>query len=92
MEIVPNISASPFDAIKQVNSQGVEFWSARDLMPMLGYDRWENFDASIERALIMRLVETGQRDGRRIIQSQRAGPLMTTCTAPRVPGPVLPYD
>lgn len=50
MEIVSNNSVSPFDAIKQVNSQGAEFWSARDLMPILGYDRWENFDASIERA------------------------------------------
>lgn len=43
---------SPFDAIRQVRPDGSEFWSARDLMPMLGYDRWENFTQAIERARI----------------------------------------
>lgn len=28
----------------------VEFWYARELMPLLGYDRWENFDKAISRA------------------------------------------
>ena len=25
----------------------IEFWYARDLMPLLGYERWENFDKAI---------------------------------------------
>ena len=29
----------------------VEFWFARDLMTLLGYERWENFDKEINRAL-----------------------------------------
>ena len=29
----------------------VEFWYARDLMTLLGYERWENFDKAINRAL-----------------------------------------
>lgn len=29
----------------------VEFWFARDLMTLLGYERWENFDKAINRAL-----------------------------------------
>ena len=29
----------------------VEFWYARELMPLLGYERWENFD----KAIIVRL-------------------------------------
>ena len=29
----------------------VEFWYARDLMPLLGYERWENFDKAIQRAM-----------------------------------------
>lgn len=29
----------------------VEFWYARDLMPLLGYERWENFDKTIGRAI-----------------------------------------
>ena len=28
----------------------IEFWYARDLMPLLGYERWENFDKVIRRA------------------------------------------
>lgn len=35
--------ASPFDAIRKVNEQGNEYWSARDLSKLLGYNRWENF-------------------------------------------------
>lgn len=29
----------------------VEFWYARDLMSLLGYERWENFDKAISRAI-----------------------------------------
>lgn len=29
----------------------VEFWYARDLMALLGYERWENFDKAIGRAM-----------------------------------------
>jgi DNA-damage-inducible protein D len=30
---------------------GVEFWYARDLMSLLGYERWENFAKAIVRAI-----------------------------------------
>ena len=43
-------AASPFDAIKQTRPDGAEYWSARDLMGLMAYDRWENFAAAIERA------------------------------------------
>ena len=38
------------DSIKQSNSYGADYWSARDLMRILGYARWENFQNAIERA------------------------------------------
>lgn len=41
---------SPFDAIKLTRADGTEFWSARDLMPILGYDRWDRVPEVIERA------------------------------------------
>lgn len=41
---------SPFEGIRQLDDQGQEFWSARDLMPLLGYDKWQNFFSAIERA------------------------------------------
>jgi len=49
-ELSPPVS--PFDAIKQVDDRGAEFWSARDLMPLLGYPRWAEFEAAIERAKV----------------------------------------
>lgn len=44
--------ASPFDAIKKTDASGAEFWSARDLMPRLGYEKWERFADTIDRATI----------------------------------------
>lgn len=41
---------SPFDSIRRVREDGTEYWLARELQPLLGYDRWENFSASIGRA------------------------------------------
>jgi DNA-damage-inducible protein D len=32
------------------NAEGVEFWFARDLQKLLGYDRWENFLNAIDKA------------------------------------------
>lgn len=40
-----------FDQIVHQHEEAqVEYWLARDLMPLLGYDRWENFDKAIARA------------------------------------------
>lgn len=48
---ITSANASPFDAVRQVRADGSEFWSARDLMPLLGYGAdWRNFIAAIERA------------------------------------------
>jgi DNA-damage-inducible protein D len=40
-----------FDSIKQTDPYGHEFWSARDLAPLLGYKRWDTFKEAIEGAL-----------------------------------------
>ena len=54
---------SPFDSIKRIGEDGAEYWSARDLMPLLGYDRWENFSQTIERARIAAEVQGYKADG-----------------------------
>lgn len=41
---------SPFDQIKHTRPDGSEFWSARELMPLMGYSRWENFETPLNRA------------------------------------------
>ena len=46
-------SSPDFDSIKQINPYGQEYWSARDLMPLLGYERkWQNFEAVIKKAMV----------------------------------------
>ncbi len=37
--------------LKTAESGSIEFWFARDLMVLLGYARWENFEAAIRRAM-----------------------------------------
>lgn len=43
--------ANPFESIKRKDSDG-EYWSARELMPMLGYERWESFADAVDRARV----------------------------------------
>lgn len=44
---------SPFDSIRHVTPEGREYWSARALMPLVGYGAdWRNFVNAIERARI----------------------------------------
>ncbi|MBE6375919.1 MAG: DNA damage-inducible protein D [Lentisphaerae bacterium] len=41
-----------FDQIlNSVVEENIEYWLARDLMPYLGYSRWENFETAIKRAM-----------------------------------------
>jgi DNA-damage-inducible protein D len=41
-----------FEDIKHVRNDGSEFWSARELAPLLGYAQWRNFSKVIDRAMI----------------------------------------
>ena len=41
-----------FEDIKQIDENGYEYWSARELMPLLEYSKWENFHKVIKRAMI----------------------------------------
>lgn len=42
-------STNPFDAIRCEDDAG-EWWSARALMPVMGYGKWDNFEEAIIRA------------------------------------------
>ena len=39
-----------FENIKHVDENGVEYWYARELMPILQYSNWQNFEKIIEKA------------------------------------------
>jgi DNA-damage-inducible protein D len=41
-----------FENARHLDENEIEFWLARELSPLLGYKRWENFEAAIARAKI----------------------------------------
>ncbi len=41
-----------FEEIKHTNENGIEFWYARELMLILQYSKWQNFERIIEKAKI----------------------------------------
>lgn len=49
--IIPLNGQSPFDQIRKVREDGSEFWSARDLMGVLGYSTWQKFENPLNRAI-----------------------------------------
>ncbi len=40
-----------FEQLKLVSRHGAEYWSARDLQPLLGYNHWRSFDKAIAKAI-----------------------------------------
>lgn len=38
-------------ALQMIENEQIEFWYARDLMKLLGYAKWENFENAIRRAV-----------------------------------------
>ena len=38
-----NHTNKTFEDIKHIDENGVEFWYARELMPILQYSNWQNF-------------------------------------------------
>jgi DNA-damage-inducible protein D len=40
-----------FEEMKRINDHGAEYWSARDLQPLLGYGQWRRFEDAVQRAI-----------------------------------------
>ena len=51
MSDIDNTNKS-FEDIKHIDENGVEFWYARELMPILQYSNWQNFKKIIDKAKI----------------------------------------
>jgi len=41
---------SGLESAKKLTTEGIEYWMARDMVPLLGYDKWSNFQGVIEKA------------------------------------------
>lgn len=48
---VPTIGDQSFEELKRANEHGAEYWSARDLQPLLGYAQWRRFEDAIRRSI-----------------------------------------
>lgn len=55
-------SGAAFEAKVQFNTDGNEFWSARDLQELFEYAKWENFETALRRAMVA-CRESGQDIG-----------------------------
>src|SRR3972149_465541 len=55
MEDSSNTQITPsnlsFESLKKLNQHGIEYWSARDLQPYLGYSKWQRFELAIKKAM-----------------------------------------
>ncbi|MDD5397281.1 MAG: DNA damage-inducible protein D [Candidatus Moranbacteria bacterium] len=49
-EIMINSLSKDFESIKKVDENGIEYWEARELMPVLGYGKWQNAEEVIAKA------------------------------------------
>ncbi|OGG95492.1 MAG: hypothetical protein A2527_07205 [Candidatus Lambdaproteobacteria bacterium RIFOXYD2_FULL_50_16] len=51
-ELIQQLTTSLNALIQVIPEAKIEFWYARDLMGQMGYDRWENFQRVVEKAMI----------------------------------------
>jgi DNA-damage-inducible protein D len=51
-ENLPAERFKSFEELQKINQYGAEYWSARDLQPLLGYTQWRRFEDAIKRAII----------------------------------------
>lgn len=49
-EITPSAPHRDFEGIKKFDENGVEYWEARELLPLLGYENWQKSEEVIGRA------------------------------------------
>ena len=40
-----------FEDLKKINEYGAEYWSAREIQPLLGYTQWRRFEDAVKRAI-----------------------------------------
>ena len=50
-----------FEGIKKIDENGFEYWEARELMPLLGYEKWSNFEHIVIEKAKSSCSNSGQR-------------------------------
>lgn len=49
--ITPSAPHKSFESIKKIDENGIEYWEARELLPILGYQNWQKAEEVIARAV-----------------------------------------
>src|SRR3989344_9651232 len=49
-EIMPSAPHKDFESIKKIDENRIEYWEARELLPLLGYENWQKAEDLIVRA------------------------------------------
>jgi len=49
---LPVSGSVSFEELKKTNEHSAEYWSARELQPLLGYSQWRRFEDAIKRAMV----------------------------------------
>jgi DNA-damage-inducible protein D len=49
-EIIFNSLNKDFESLKKIDEKGVEYWTARELLPLLGYPNWQKAEEVVARA------------------------------------------
>mgnify|MGYP000842150350 FL=1 len=52
MNVLKEYTERLFEDIKHIDKNGNEFWYARELMPLLEYSKWENFNSVIQKSVL----------------------------------------
>lgn len=50
-EALPQVGGGGFESLKKANDYNAEYWSARDIQPLLGYSQWRRFEGAIKKAI-----------------------------------------
>jgi DNA-damage-inducible protein D len=69
---------SPFETIRHTDEQGEDYWIARELMPLLGYQKWQDFSEAIDRA-----KEDCEKSGRNVDENFTRSRKIPTSSAGR---------
>src|SRR3989344_2677116 len=49
-----------FENIKKIDENGIEYWEARELMPLLEYNKWSNFNSVVITKAKAACINSGQ--------------------------------
>ena len=66
----PKPEAKGFEQLKCVNQHGAEYWSARDLQDVLGYNHWRSFEKAIAKA-ITSCEQSGNQPGHHFARARK---------------------